>query len=242
MINGLQHIYVMYMNLNAKIESPLMMTKMTITKKRILKENTMKYFYNCKKLFLLLFLLLPSAGWAMFKKLGGGKQQTNVTQKSYFCLVVDSKHKRKCRLLHRLLNTSLSSKVLNSSKSSKVFNELADLYKALGVVELIHNDFTVIFKEDIIHLENQSNTHSSGGFRRCSDEQYLYEDVVIKTNILHNLNGVSKVLCEKLPFSARVFDQKGLMKWYTNYLVSQYENENENENLITFDNDDNDNH
>ncbi len=171
-------------------------------------------FHNCKKLFLLLLLLLPISAWSMEENESTDSRAED-EQPNYFYLVVSGENnKAKCRILHRLLSGCLVCKVDKESQTYQDLQKVQVAYNALGVRTMIHTDFEVKKESEPLRRENKR-------LRRMGDE-YPFEDVVIYVAHAQRKSEIEEQY-KQLPFEATVYTKDELDDWHARYLCEQYE-------------------
>ncbi len=184
-------------------------------------------FYNFKKLFLLLFLLIPTAVGAMEK----GKKEEDTFQ-----LVVSPEDKDKCRILHKLLDGYHSDFVPTSNaKTLKELKKVLAIYNKLGMKVLRHKDFVIYDFQGKRRVSIEKS--SPDGFLRWIEKEFPYEQVYLVLGKKIAKKIVNKA-CRKLPFKAEVYTNEELLSFQTKWAVERYESIGKD--LITVDDNDND--
>ncbi len=170
----------------------------------------MIHFPNFKKLFLLLFLLFPTAMWSMVED----------RPRDIFCLVASGPNKKKSRILHRFLQDCLANVLDKNGSVYKDLQTMKTVYQKLGVTSVIHEDFTInevgTYPGTLLEEKTQWPIESVGET----------EEIIIKLEKPKNVEEVKKCFA-KLVFTPAVYTISELsqnnIKKQVKDLCDQYE-------------------
>ncbi len=207
----------------------------------------MIHFHNFKKLFLLLFLLIPNAGWAMKRE----KQKEK--DYDFYVVLLTDKDKKKCRLLHQMIADRYFKPASNSTDNLGTdLQKLREIYQNLKLVSIFHSDFCVKRNSIRCIMEKKMSDHDAckldysspnqyRGIREFSGvrEFYPYEDVmIVYSSTFKATKQYIQGVCRQFPFKAKlIFGRTKLDTWHEEAYSQQYDLLNDNFNLVDFDDD-----